>query len=55
MLSHPDRPLQKIQNQQYPGLVVRQRRTEAVRLANTTAIERVLAFIARLARAAGVQ
>ena len=48
-LSHPERPLQRIQDMQFPGLAARRRREEATRLASTTAMERVLLFIQSLA------
>lgn len=54
LLSHPDRPLQKIQDMQFPGLAARRRREEATRLANTTAMENVMLFIQQLAVRAGL-
>jgi len=50
MLSRSSRPLQRIQDAQYPGSSNR-RRAREVELMNTTAMERVLEFIMRLARA----
>ena len=48
-LSHPERPLQRIQDMQFPGLAARRRREEATRLASTTAMERVLLISQSLA------
>jgi len=54
ILPHPDRPLQILQEKQFSRLAARQRREEAVRLANTTAMYRVLFFIQSLAVRAGM-
>ncbi len=54
MLSHPDRPLQIMQNHQFPGMATRRRRREVAELNTTTAMESALAFLARLGRAAGL-
>lgn len=53
MLSHPNRPLQRIQDMQYPGLSARRRAREA-ELETSTAMERVLQFLASLGRAVGL-
>ena len=53
MLSHPDRPLQRIQGKQFPGFFVGRRQREQ-ELTSTTAMERVLVFIARCGRAIGL-
>lgn len=51
MLSHRDRPLQIIQDKQFPGLAARRRETELV---SSTALERVFTFLARFGQAAGL-
>ncbi len=53
MLSRPDRPLQRIQDQQFPGQAAR-RRAREVELQSSTAMERVLDFFANLGRAVGL-
>ena len=53
ILSHPERPLKKNCDLQYPGLTSR-RRTREAELLNTTAMERVLIFITHLRRAVGL-
>jgi len=50
MLSDSDRPMQRLQDMQFPGLSTRQRQRELA-LASTTAMERVLAFFASLGQA----
>lgn len=50
MLSHPNRPLQRIQDMQFLGLFA-QRRQRELSLASTTAMERVLTFLAGFGQA----
>jgi len=52
LLFDPNRPLSLIQDQQFPGVATRRRRTE---LKETSAMEQVFNYLVAFARAAGIQ